>query len=958
MTPPRIPVATYRLQFNKDFRFAHAVKILDYLHDLGISDIYASPVLASRKGSGHGYDVTDPTKIDPELGSAEEFGVLQGELEKRGMGIVLDIVPNHMAASGENPWWMDVLENGQESAFASYFDIDWHPPVRSLDGKILLPVLGRPFGEVLDAGELHVVLQEGRFFIQYFESLFPVAPRSYEHVLSHRLDALKIHVPENSPPYDEYSGVLAAFRSLAGSGPTQREGPAERRASFEAARERLREMFASHREITVFVNDALKELNGTPHDPASFGFLERLLSEQNFKLSYWQNVNESINYRRFFTISDLVGVRVEDPIVFEATHGQILRLMSSGSVTGLRIDHVDGLRDPAAYLNRLQERLAAAREPAGEPRSAYIIVEKILSRSERLPLDWPVSGTTGYEYLNYANGIFVPPENGKRFEEIYARFIGRDAAFADLLYQKKKLVMSTLLGVEMRALGRQLGELAGLDRYARDLPRLELMEALIEATAALPIYRTYIRNLEVPPDAKQIISGAIDSARARKPHLNSACFDFVRDVLCLLSPPHVLPEEREARLAFVMRWQQFTGPIVAKGCEDTALYVYHPLLSLNEVGGDPTPTAVPHERDFFAFLLDRQSHWPGGLNATTTHDTKRSEGVRARLNALSEMPDRFQACLERWSRQNAVHKEEIGGHVVPDRNEEYFLYQTLIGAWPLEGEDSSALTERIQAYVLKATREAMVHTRWTRPNEKHEAAVKRFIASILADAENNPFLLDFVEFEKDIAFLGMINSLSQTLLKITCPGVPDFYQGSELWDFRLVDPDNRGPVDFAQRVANLESLKNGARPGDNRDFVREVVEGWGDGRIKQFLIWKALDARREHPLLFSEGQLERVRIAGMYERNVVAYLRRHDRNAALVVIPRWLSYLDAHSERDWPNYDWKDTRVQLPDSIRGAWRDAITGKRTVIPPEAGRTCFLPVSEVLSDFPVALLLYES
>jgi (1->4)-alpha-D-glucan 1-alpha-D-glucosylmutase len=629
--------------------------------------------------------------------------------------------------------------------------------------------------------------------------------------------------------------------------------------------------------------------------------------------------------------------------------------MSSGPVTGLRIDHIDGLRDPAAYLNRLQERLAAAREPSGESGSAYIIVEKILSRSESLPSDWPVSGTTGYEYLNYANGICVPPENGKRFEEIYARFIGRDAAFADVLYQKKKLVMSTLLGVEMRALGRQLGELAGLDRYARDLPRLELMDALIEATAALPIYRTYIRNLEVPPDAKQTISDAIDSARARKPHLNSACFDFVRDVLCLLSPPHVLPEEREARLAFVMRWQQFTGPIVAKGCEDTALYVYHPLLSLNEVGGDPTPTAVPRESDFFAFLLDRQSHWPGGLNATTTHDTKRSEGVRARLNALSEMPDRFQACLERWSRQNAVHKEEIGGHVVPDRNEEYFLYQTLIGAWPLEGEDSSALTERIQSYVLKATREAMVHTRWTQPNEKHEAAVKRFIASILADAQNNQFLLDFVEFEKEIAFLGMINSLSQTLLKITCPGVPDFYQGSELWDFRLVDPDNRGPVDFAQRVANLQSL-NGANFGAARDLVRQLVDHWGDGRVKQFLIWKALHARRERPLLFSDGQLERIPVAGTYARNIVAYLRRRDADAALVVIPRWLSQLPASSDRAWHGFDWKDTRVEFPDTLAGAWHDAITGER-VISAEIGGAPILPISAALGDFPVALLLHE-
>ena len=951
MTPPRLPIATYRLQFNKDFRFADAIKILDYLHDLGISDVYASPVLVSRKGSVHGYDVADPTRVDPELGGAEDFELLKAELDKRGMGIILDIVPNHMAASSENPWWMDVLENGSESVFASYFDIDWHPPVRSLDGKILLPVLGRPFGDVLESGELRLALHDGKLFIQYYEALFPLAPASYHHVLSHRLDALKTYAPQNSPAYDEYSGVLAAFAGLSGSGQAQRDGTAERRARFESARERLREILASRREIAFFVDDRLKELNGTPHDAASFGFLERLLSEQNFKLSYWQNVNESINYRRFFTISDLVGVRVEDPIVFEATHGQILRLVSSGPVTGLRVDHIDGLRDPLTYLNRLQERIAAGKS-ASEVGGAYVIVEKILSRTEALRSDWPASGTTGYEYLNYANGLFVPPESGKRFEDIYARFIGRDFAFADVLYQKKKLVMSTLLGVEMRALGRQLAELAGLDRYARELPRIELMDALIEVTAALPIYRTYIRNLDVPQEAKQVIVEAIESARARKPHLNSACFDFVRDVLCLLSPAHVLPEEREARLSFVMRWQQFTGPIVAKGLEDTALYVYHPLLSLNEVGGNPVPSSVPREEEFFAFIRTRQRHWPGGLNATTTHDTKRSEGIRARINALSEMPGEFQACLERWSRLNEPYKEEVGGHVVPDRNEEYFLYQTLLGAWPLNREDLASLTERIQSYVLKATREAMVHTRWTQPNEAHESAVKRFVASILSESDSKEFLADFAKLQNEIAYLGMVNSLSQTLLKITCPGVPDFYQGSELWDFRLVDPDNRREVDFDKRMQMLCSLKN-ASTGRTRDFAQELVEHWDDGQIKQYLIWKALRSRNEHPALFSTGQIERLKVSGTYARNVVAYMRRNDGETVLVVIPRWLSQLPVSTEHATRVYDWKDTRIHLPDATVAAWVDAITCGRVLSDVTAGSPT-LPVSAPLRDFPVALL----
>jgi (1->4)-alpha-D-glucan 1-alpha-D-glucosylmutase len=947
MSPKRVPSATYRVQLNQEFRFADTIKILDYLHELGISDLYLSPILASRKGSGHGYDVTDPTRINPDLGSEEEFATLQTELQNRGMGLVLDTVPNHMAASAENPWWMDVLENGTQSAFAAFFDIEWHPHSRSLDGKILLPVLGRPFGEALDSGEIKLTFQDGRFFFQYFDSLFPLTPRSYHAILEYRFDRLKEILGEDAPAFQEYSGILASFRDLAGADRRSAETPAERRLRFESSRDRLKSLITSSKEVAGFVEENINEINGKPGDPGSFGFLQRSLAEQNYKLAFWQNLNEGINYRRFFTIADLVGIRVEDPVVFEATHGLILRLVSRNPFAGLRVDHIDGLRDPLAYLNRLQERLAS--DEARKETSSYILVEKILARNESLPVDWPVCGTTGYDYLNKANGLFVEPEGARRIEEIYSAFISRKQDFADVVYQKKKLVMNTLLGVEMRTLGRQLAELAAQDRYARELNREQLIDALIEVTACLSVYRTYIRNMDVPAYATKYIEEAVSAACNRAPNISAACFDFVREVLLILNPPHVLVDQREARLVFVMRWQQFTSPIVAKGLEDTALYVYHPLLSLNEVGGDPRPSDAPPLEDFYGFLENRRQ-WPGSLNATSTHDTKRSEDVRARLNAISEMPSEWKDHLDRWAKQNAHHKEKVAGHAVPDRNEEYYLYQTLLGVWPLDHQDCSTLSKRVQEHILKATREAMVNTRWTRPNQPHEDALLKFVARILSQDDNREFLQDFRQFQKKLAYFGMVNGLSQALLKIACPGVPDFYQGSELWDLRLVDPDNRGPIDFAKRAAALESIS----AADSAQRLRNFVEHWHDGCIKLYLIWKSIRFRRDHDLLFRDGDFVPLQSAGTNARNVTAFLRRQGTSWCLAAIPRWLSQVPAKGNRE---FDWGDTRLTLPSGSPAKWNSILTQTHLASKNESGQQ-HLRVSDLFQEFPVAFFHAES
>ena len=762
---------------------------------------------------------------------------------------------------------------------------------------------------------------------------------------------MKQRLGEDSPAYHEYAGIDASFLPLASADRRSGETAADRRLRFEAARDRLSAVVKSNQEIAAFIEENLQAFNGNEDDPASRGRLQRLLAEQHYKLAYWQNVNESINYRRFFTIADLVGVRVEDPVVFEAMHAHLLRLISRGPFTGLRVDHIDGLRDPQAYLKRLQERLSPGDSTGSSP--AYLLVEKILARGEYLPTDWPVCGTTGYDYLNQANGVFVNPEGGVRLKQIYSDFIGREQNFVDVLYQKKKLVMNTLLGVEMRSLGRQLAELASQDRYARELSRGQLIEALIEVTACLSVYRTYIRNMEIPEHATKYIGEALHEARQRAAHLNSACFDFLEETLLLQNLPHVLPDQREARLAFVTRWQQFTGPIVAKGMEDTALYVYHPLISLNEVGGAPEPRDVSSREEFFCFLEERGQHWPHTLNATTTHDTKRSEGVHARVNVLSEMPEAWQNHLGLWAKLNERHKVEVDGRAAPDRNEEYFLYQTLLGAWPLERGSCDTLVERLQAYLVKATREAMVHTRWTRPNQRHEEALRQFVARILSPAAED-FLRDFRPFQREIAYYGMVNSLAQMLLKIVSPGVADFYQGSELWDLRLVDPDNRGPVDFERRIAMLEQLVHD-EGADAAGLMRNMVEHWHDGRVNLFLVWKAIRFRRENAALFQEGEFLPLEARGECRQNVVCFMRRKNGNQILVVVPRWLSQV-APSVRGHGQWDWHNTEVVLPPNSAGRWRSVVSGHEvTAEHAKDGHSSTGPalrVEDLFEHFPVA------
>ncbi len=951
MTTLRIPLATYRLQFNARFRLEQALALVDYLDRLGISDIYSSPLLQAQKGSLHGYDCTDPTHLNSEIGSEQDLDSLAGRLHERHMGLLLDIVPNHMAAGSENPWWMDVLEDGPASAYASFFDIDWHPPRKMLHNKVLLPILGSPYAEALESQAFKLTYEQSGFYIQLYGDIkLPVAPKSYLLILHYRLGELETALGAEHPVIRELGGLFAAANHLPDRVALASELAGERRLQREALKERLWNLSQSSPELKNFVDENVRLFNGHKKKPDSFVMLDRLLGEQAYILSYWLSSNAEINYRRFFTINNLVGMRVEDPLVFEATHAVILRLIERGLVTGLRIDHIDGLRDPHAYLRRLQERAGGTAVNGSHP-PFYVVVEKILAHAERLPEEWPTCGSTGYDSLNALNGLFADAAGRRKLQKVYEDFLGWPTSFENLVYQKKKEVMQSLLAVEMRSLGHYLALLAEQDRYARDLRRPDLTSALTETTACMPVYRTYTRSFSIAADEGRYIEEAIEKARKRNPSIESHCFDFVSDVLLLHESGHVQPDQREARLAFVMRWQQFTGPIMAKGMEDSALYVCNSLTSLNEVGGDPQSNGVS-PGEFHAFCRDQQKHGHS-LNATSTHDTKRAEDVRARINVLSEIPERWEQCLARWADWNAPKKKVINERTVPCSNEEILLYQTMLGAWPLNPKEVPEFIARLEAFMVKAVREGRVHSNWVRPNLRFEQALTRFVRAVAKPGAGNAFLADFLALQSEIAFYGAINSLSQLLIKMTMPGIPDFYQGSELWDFRMVDPDNRGAVDFAERARLLESVWKQDATDGRLKFIHEVMEHWEDGRIKLFLTSIILNFRRTHGALFLQGDHEPVAASGPKRENVFSFARHFENEWAIAVAPRMVTRLGPAGKPPIGDDVWSGTSLLLPQGAPTEWTHVLTGEK-LIGRVSGKKAALPIAHILKELPVALL----
>jgi len=750
----KVPVATYRLQFNYRFKFSEARSTVSYLHELGITDCYASPYFKAKEASLHGYDILDHNQINPEVGTEEEYEEFVDELQKYGMGQVLDIVPNHMCITGSgNSWWMDVLENGPSSVYADFFDIDWKPVKEELQNKVLLPILGNQYGQVLESQELNLVFEEGAFFIRYGEQKLPIDPVSYARVLKFRIEGLEKEIGKDHPQLQDLLSILTALAHLPARSENDREKMMERRREKEVIKRRIWNLYNDSREIRSFINGNLLLFNGEKSRPRSLDLLDDLLNNQAYRLSYWRIATEEINYRRFFDINELAAIRVEHPSVFREVHQLVFKLIREGKVTGLRVDHPDGLYNPVEYFYRLQKSCfvqlcfrshLSSDEPADEEdikrlydealfknsgsslrTPFYIVGEKILMKSERIPEDWPISGTIGYVFMAPLSGIFIDTKNAKKFDEIYSRFTGLNLNYQDLVCEKKKLIMLTALSGEINALGHYLNRLSERNRHTRDFTLNSLTAAIMETIACFPVYRTYVNTCGVTERDRRYIEQAVARAKRKNPAASATTFDFLQDVLLLKYPADMSEPDKGDRLDFVMRFQQVSGPVMAKGLEDTVFYVYNRFVSLNEVGGNPERFGTTLEA-FHGQNIERIKVWPHGLIATSTHDTKRSEDVRARLNVLSEIPDDWRHHLARWSRINKKKKLVVDGQMVPDRNEEYLFYQTLVGVWPLRpmnGTEREGFEKRIKDYMLKAAREGKVNSSWISPNIPYEEAL-------------------------------------------------------------------------------------------------------------------------------------------------------------------------------------------------------------------------------------------
>ncbi|WP_334239535.1 malto-oligosyltrehalose synthase [Terriglobus sp. ADX1] len=887
----RTPLSTYRLQLHAGFTFSQAIAIAEYLRDLGISHVYSSPYLQAGSGSTHGYDVVDHHRVNAELGGAEGHEAFSKKLGELGLGQVLDIVPNHMSVDRTNRMWWDVLENGPSSRFATFFDIDWNSAEEKLRDKVLMPVLGDQYGRVLEKGEIHIDRDGVQFIVRYGDQKFPVAPRS--------LSALLTRAAELAPS-DTLNFLAVSFARLPAPDSTDRSVQLARHRDKQVLLGLLQRLCREEEAICRSIDEALAELNG------NIDALDEILNAQNFRLAYWRTSDQELGYRRFFDVNSLIGLRMEREYVFEETHELILYWLDQGVLDGVRIDHPDGLRDPKQYLERLRSHSP----------HAWIVVEKILEPGEWLRQDWPVQGTSGYDFMNLCNGLLVDPDGLRRIDAIYREFTNEQESYSDVMFEKKSKIAQETLASDVNRLANIFVAICENNRDSRDYTRAQIRRAIRNVAACFDIYRTYVvwtpDHQEIGDEDRQHIAGAIEEAKRRKPDIDAGLFDFMHDVLTLKVTGKLEGE-------FVARFQQFTSPIMAKGVEDTAFYTFNRFTALNEVGGDPGADGNSVEQ-FHAYNAHMQTTFPTTMLTLSTHDTKRADDVRARIAVLAEMPARWAAKVKRWSRMNAKYR--IGAY--PDANTEYFLYQTLIGAWPIP-------EDRLKQYMQKAMREAKRVTSWLANNQEYEDALNRFIEQILNDSA---FAAEVESFVQHIRRDGCVNSLTQTLLKCTSPGVPDLYQGAELWDYSLVDPDNRRPVDYDLRRNMLAELRELSR----EDAARFAVAHFEQGYPKLWVILQALQLRYERPASFDQSATyEPLLPTGPKADHVISYVRSGD---VITLAARFPHRLDNN---------WSGTVLQLPP---GKWTDRMTGRvhNGGVP--------MRISTLLDDFPVALLVRDS
>ncbi|OAI51445.1 hypothetical protein AYO47_07120 [Planctomyces sp. SCGC AG-212-M04] len=1006
-------LATYRLQFTgAQFRFSQGREIVDYLARLGISHVYSSPILKAGEGSTHGYDVVDHTRLNDELGTDEEYEAYVGALKEHGLGQILDIVPNHMSvATDANHWWRDVLANGPASPYAHYFDIDWRPVKRELRNRVLLPVLGDLYGKTLEAGQLPILLEEGRFYVQVYQRKLPLEIRTWVQILEPGMEALTEKLNAESLPLLELQSIIRGLSYLPACDETAPDKLEERRREQVVLQARLQRLFDESPEIKEFVEGNIRRINGEPGKPETFEALDRLLESQVYRLVLWRAGSDELNYRRFFDVTELAAVCTEHLDVFEATHRLPFELLLRGDIDGFRIDHVDGLFDPTEYLWRLQwmllrevtkqefEKIAPGqpeklqeikqavlgrlrgdvggpdpvrlieKAPGGHldgaddattgPHSSkakplFVLVEKILGVDEPLPSHWPVEGTSGYDFLNLLNGLFVDPDGLRQIERSWIRYTDNEEDLKDIVYHSKRLILSAAMQSEVSLLAHRLDRLSNRHRNTRDYTLQAIRSAIREIIASFPVYRTYIRRGLISERDRRVVQLATAHARRRNPAVDDSVLQFVRDVLLLEQPPTLDEAGIIERYFFIGRFQQVSSPVMAKGVEDTAFYRYVPLLSLEEVGGEPAHGALSVS-EFHRQNSARRQEWPNAMLATSTHDTKRSEDVRARLDVLSEIPGEWQKAVSRWTRINKKFHRDVDGEPAPSRNDEWLFYQSLVGVWPLRppgAEERKILVERLQRYMEKATREEKLNTSWISPNAAYDEAVQSFVADVMNPA-NGRFWTDFTAFHETVVDSGLINAASQSALKLTAPGIPDVYQGQELWDFSLVDPDNRRPVDYELRKRLLDDLISRSRDAASRlQLCKELIADPRDDRFKLLVHFTLLQLRKRHPQLFLEGDYLPLAVEGELAEHVIAFARRlrSSDESVVIVAPRLIHRLRGPERRSPIGREvWGETQIVIGDALPSQIVNQFTGSTASV--TNGR---LAVGEALEHFPVAAL----
>jgi (1->4)-alpha-D-glucan 1-alpha-D-glucosylmutase len=931
--------------------------LVPYLEKLGISHIYLSPVMKAAAGSTHGYDLVTHKEINPEIGSLEDLNLLSAELSARNMSILLDIVPNHMGIAKDNQWWQGLLEYGEGSAYAHYFDIDWHPVKQELRGKVTLPILGDSYGSILLSGQLSLKFnkQTGNLTLFYYEHELPISPRTYPEVLSLRLDELQRRLPSDSADLAEYKSILSALQSTGNIELPSYNAPVK---ESELQKKRLAKLCGRNNIIAQFIDENTKFFQAGTNDLKAIPRLHKLLELQSYRLVYWRVANDEINYRRFFDVNSLAAVRTEDETVFDEMHELVFDLIASGTITGLRVDHPDGLFNPAQYFAKLQEEakkvLRSRRSEPDNSKPLYVVVEKILAQVESLEENWDVHGTTGYDFMNELMQVFIDARKESEFTRIYDEFIGETHNYEEMKTACKQLILDVVLASELNVLANRLSKLAESSVYFRDITLNSLRNALRDVVLYFPVYRTYVAPGCVDKTARHFVDWAVGKAKKNAKMVSHEVYDFVRDVLLLnVDPQHfgTSPESatrfKQDMEIFAMQFQQFTGPVMAKSIEDTLFYRYARFIALNEVGGEPdkmgSSISAFHQRNERRF-----EKFPHSLLATSTHDTKRSEDVRARLLALSEIPQLWEQKAQLWSRMNRGKKLGTPEEPLPDANDEYFLYQTLVGALPLDIDSEEQISDfrsRMLEYAQKAARESKRFSSWLFQNQEYEKALSEFVSAILTPSTTNTFISDLKSFTNALAPVGLINSIAQTTLKLCCPGVPDFYQGTETWDFSLVDPDNRRKVKFQERDSMLAALLNsGSNKMPQTQYQKNSSAGssWfsgsDKGELKISLISKLLQQRNQKHELFKYGNYKAILAEGKKAEHVLAFSRSFENKHIIVLVPRLIiGFAEINDEESLRKIDWRSalsskalwegTTMVIPENLRGlVAREIVSGK--------------------------------